>query len=70
MARYEIRLYKPTAHNPNKAEVVDQIPLEAVDDADAEAKAPLVKIPKWDDSHWAILFSPDGKMIWRLERAR
>ena len=68
MAWYEIRLYKPTIHNPNKFEVVNRIPFQASDDAEALVKAPLTQIPVWDDSDWALLFGEDGRTLWRLDR--
>ncbi|HEY1941424.1 MAG TPA: hypothetical protein VGH40_04810 [Roseiarcus sp.] len=70
MARYEVRLYKPRDHNPNKSELVDRVAFEAVDGSDALSKAPDVQIPEWDDSDWAVLFSEDGRTLWHLRRQR
>ena len=70
MARYEVRLYNKTDHNPNKFVMVDRIAIDAADDTEALSKIHGVQIPSWDDSDWAILFSEDGRTLWHLKRQR
>lgn len=67
MPTYEARLYKTTGSTKQTWTLVDQIPFEAEDDEAARQIAPTLQVPKFDDSDMAIVFSPDGKTIWRLE---
>lgn len=67
MANYEVRLYKQAEHNPNKYNLVDRISIKADSDEEARTKATHVKVPTWENSDFALLFTEDGKTIWRLE---
>lgn len=70
MAHYEVRLYSWTDRASGKFMRVNQIPFEAADDAEAREKAFSVKIPKWDDSDWALLYGEQGQVGWRIDRER
>jgi hypothetical protein len=67
MANYEVRLYKQAERNPIKYNLVDRISITADSDEEARTKAPHVEVPTWDNSDLALLFTEDGKTIWRLE---
>ena len=67
MKNYELRLYKRSTGSKALSQVVDQYLIEAKDDADAVLIAKRQQIPTFDNSDFAVLYGPDGSLLWRLD---
>lgn len=55
---YALKVYEPISSGPSK--LIETIPIDAADDADAKAKAEAHRL---HSGLFAALFSPDGEQI-------
>jgi hypothetical protein len=67
MPIFDLRLYKRASSSKTLHILVQQIDIEAENDAEAIAKAKEVRVPTTNDSDFAILFAKDGHKLWRLD---
>ena len=66
MSSYSLKLFKQKGSSKNTHGLVQEIVIEAPTHEEAISKAKNAEIPTFDDSDLALLFSEDGKEIWRL----
>ena len=67
MPFYDLRLYKRTTSEKPLYHMVDAYHLEAANAEHAKEMAKDTKIPKWDDSDYAVLYGPGGEELWRID---